>query len=213
MAESIKIGATRLQSVLKCPLCFWLSKRIGSAPSIFPGIPAQIDSVIKNYMKQFIGSDNLPKWFPVRGTFIDASKTLRAIDSVTDITVVGKLDALAKTKDGNYHILDYKTGKPRDEVPDYYQMQLDGYAYLLERNGYRPVSEGVLLYFTPEQGDILEDSFPFRITAVGTKVDSSRIPLVLARAKEILELSTPPLRSEDCAMCMWLEQVGQTFSK
>ncbi len=213
MHQHIRLGVTRLQSALDCPLCFWLSQRLGSPPSIFAGIPAQIDSVIKNYMKQFIGNSDLPEWFPVRGTFMDASQTLRATDPATGINVVGKLDALVKTADVKYHIIDYKTGRPPEEVPNYYQMQLDGYAYLLEQNDFRPVVGGTLLYFTPKRGDLSEGLFPFKITAVRAEVDPSRIPPVLALAKEILDLPTPPPRNEDCEMCMWREQVEQTLSE
>ena len=213
MAEGIHIGVTRLQSVLNCPLCFWLSERLGSPPSIFAGIPSQIDSVIKNYMQQFIGQSDLPAWFPVKGKFLDAKQTLRATDPASGITVVGKLDALVRAPDGKYYVVDYKTGRPPKEVPNYYQMQLDGYAYLLEQNDYRPLGDGVLLYFTPEHGDLSERLFPFKITAVRAEVDSSRIPPVLAQAKEIIDAQAPPSRSEDCEMCMWREQVGHTLSE
>ena len=211
MVEGIHIGVTRLQSVLNCPLCFWLSERLGSPPSIFAGIPSQIDSVIKNYMQQFIGLSDLPAWFPVKGKFLDAKQTLRATDQASGITVVGKLDALVRAPDGKYHVVDYKTGRPPKEVPNYYQMQLDGYAYLLEQNDYRPLGGGVLLYFTPEHGDLSEGLFPFKITAVRAEVDPGRIPPVLARTKQIIDAQAPPSRSEDCEMCMWREQVGHTL--
>ena len=213
MIEPIEIGVTSLQSALNCPLCFWISQNIGSPPSIFAGITVQMDSVIKNHMRPFIGGSDLPKWFPVRGTLLDTSRTMRAKDPDTGVTLKGILDALVRTPDGEYHIIDYKTGKPSGEVPNYYQMQLDGYAYLLEQNGLRPVGSGVLLYFTPARGDILEELFPFKITAVRAKVDSGRIPSILAHAKQIIESKAPPPRSEDCEMCMWREQVGQTLSE
>jgi CRISPR/Cas system-associated exonuclease Cas4 (RecB family) len=172
-----------------------------------------MDSVIKGYMKRFVGRSDLPAWFPVMGTFLDIDRTLRATDSRTGVILSGKLDALVRTRDGKYHIVDYKTGMPSEEVPRYYQMQLDGYAYLLERNDYRPVAEGVLLYFTPDEGEISENRFPFRITAVRARVDSGRIPPVLARAREILDSPEPPPRSEDCELCSWLEQVGRVLSR
>ncbi len=213
MAEPIELGVTRLQSALDCSCCFWLAERVGSPPSIFAGITVQMDSVIKRYMQQFVGSSDLPPWFPVKGTLLDASRTLRATDPDTGITVLGKLDALVKTPDGKYHIVDYKTGKPPEEVPDYYQTQLDGYAYLLELNGLRPVAGGVLLYFTPQHGDLKDGMFPFKITAVRAEVDSSRVLSVLARAKEILEMETPPPRAEGCELCMWREQVEGVLSE
>ncbi len=213
MAEPITLSVTSLQSALDCPLCFWIAERLGSPPSIFARITYQMDSVIKGYMRQFIGSSDLPGWFPVRGTLLDASGTLRATDPATGITLAGKLDALARTEDGKYHVVDYKTGRPPEEVPYYYQMQLDGYAYLLERNGFDPVAGGVLLYFTPQHGDLGEGLFPFKITPVRASVDSSRVLSTLARAKEILDMTAPPTRSEDCEMCMWREQVGQRLSE
>jgi len=213
MPEQITLSVTSLQSVLDCPLCFWLAERIGPAPSIFAGITVQMDSVIKGYMRQFIGKSNLPDWFPVRGKFMDITQTLKATDLATGVTLKGKLDAMVQTRDGKYHVIDYKTGRPHEGVPDYYQMQLDGYAYLLENNGYTPVAGGFLLYFTPEQGDISEGCFPFKITPVPARLDSRRVPPVLARAKEILESTAPPPRSDDCEMCLWLEQVGRALSE
>ena len=212
MPGPISLSVTSLQSALDCPLCFWLDDRIGSAPSIFPGVPNQMDSVIKDYMKQFIGKSNLPGWFPVRGKFIDITQMLRATDPATGVTVKGKLDALVSAPDG-YYVIDYKTGRPPKEIPNYYQMQLDGYAYLLERNGYEPVAGGCLIYFTPEPGDISQGCFPFRITPLEARLDSSRISPVLARAKEILESERPPPRSEDCEMCLWLEQAGRALQE
>jgi CRISPR/Cas system-associated exonuclease Cas4 (RecB family) len=213
MSENIEIGVTSLQSALDCPLCFWLSEKIGSPPSIIAGITVQMDSVIKRYMHQFIGSSHLPSWFPVRGTLLDTRGTMRARDPASGVTLRGALDALVKTHDGRYIVIDYKTGKPPEEIPNYYQMQLDGYAYLLEQNGLRPVEGGVLLYFTPAHGDISDGIFPFKITAVRTKVDPSRIPPVLAQAKKILEMNTPPERSEGCEMCIWREQVEKALSE
>ncbi|MEM3453503.1 MAG: PD-(D/E)XK nuclease family protein [Candidatus Hadarchaeum sp.] len=213
MGKPISISVTDLQSVLDCPLCFWLAERVGPAPSIFAAITSQMDSVIKGYMKQFIGKSNLPEWFPIKGKFLDVTKTLKATDPASGVTLSGKLDALVQTPDRRYHIIDYKTGRPQPEVPYYYQMQLDGYAYLLEHNGYRPVAGGCLLYFTPEPGDISEGCFPFKITAVPTKTDPDRVPPVLVKAKKILESETPPPRSEGCEMCIWLEQVGRILSE
>ena len=213
MAEPIEISVTGLQSVLDCPLCFWISEKVGSSPYIVAGITVQMDSVIKRYMRQFIGNSNLPSWFPVRGTLLDINRTLRAKDPSTGVTLKGVLDALVMAPDGKYHIVDYKTGRPPEEIPNYYQMQLDGYAYLIEQNGFRPLGGGVLLYFTPAHGDITEGLFPFKITPVRANVDSSRVPPVLAQAKQILERKTPPPRSEDCEMCIWREQVEQTLSE
>ncbi|HDI12610.1 MAG: hypothetical protein DRN83_01680 [Hadesarchaea archaeon] len=207
--EKIEISVTSLQSALDCPLCFWISEKIGPHPSIFPGIPSQIDSVIKGYMKQFIGTSDLPPWFPIRGELIDMPRILKAEDDSTGVVLKGLLDALVKDPTDMYYVIDYKTGRPQENVPDYYQTQLDGYAYLLEQNGFKPVAGGVLLYFTPNPGEISDKFFPFKITPVRARVNPDRIPKVLEHVKKILELENPPPRNESCETCMWLEQVGR----
>lgn len=141
------------------------------------------------------------------------TKTLRATDQKSGVTLKGRLDALVRTADGKYHIVDYKTAYPREEVPDYHQLQLDGYAFLLERNGYRPVAGGVLLHFMPEHGDLTEGRFPFEITPVRVAVNPSRIPRILFRAKRILEMESPPTPSKDCDMCRWRRDVEETLSR
>jgi len=208
--KAVRIGVTSLQSVLDCPFCFWLSQRVGSAPGIFAGITVQMDSAIKAFMRPYVGRRDLPSWFPVSGEFIDISKSLYADGE--GISLSGKLDALVRGDDG-YWIVDYKTGKPPEKIPDYYQMQLDGYAYLLEQNHMTPIAGGCLIYFTPDRGDISHNRFPFKITPLKAKVDSSRVSPILARARRILEAESPPQRSEDCDMCMWLEQVGRILSE
>lgn len=124
----------------------------------------------------------------------------------------GRLDALVRAE-GGYHIVDYKTARPKEEVPEYYQTQLDGYAYLLEGNGYRPVAGGVLLHFMPAEGDLTEGRVPFEITPVWSEMDPSRIPAVLSRVREVLEMEAPPPPSEDCEMCEWWGEIRETLSK
>lgn len=164
-------------------------------------------------MNKFIGRSDLPAWFPIQGTFLDVNRTLKAVDPQSKIIVKGRLDALVKTADGRYYIIDYKTGRPPKVAPDYYQMQLDGYAFLLERNGYKPVAGGILLYFTPEEGDFTERMFPFRVTPVRMSVNSSKVPLVLLKAMRILKMETPPPQARDCKLCGWRGEVGETLSK
>lgn len=211
--EDIKIGVTGLQSVLDCPRCFWLSYN-GLAPPEFPppGILSRMDSVIKRFMERFVGRSDLPGWFPVRGEFLGPTKTLEVAEPRSGVTVSGRLDALVRSKEG-YHIVDYKTASPKEEVPEYYQTQLDGYAYLLEGNGYRPVAGGVLLYFMPEHGDLTEGRVPFEITPVRAEVDPGRIPRILSRARRILEMVSPPPPSKDCEMCEWWREIREALSE
>jgi len=211
MPENIEISVSNLHSVLDCPLCFWLAKR-GLAPPTFPlpGVLNRMDSIIKNYMKQFVGRSDLPDWFPVEGTFLGATGKMKAADPKSGVTLKGMLDALVLTPDGRYYIVDYKTASPKEEIPDYYQMQLDGYAFLLEGNG-RPVAGGALLYFTPEEGDLADRKISFRITPLRAEVDPKRVLRPLMQARKILEMEEPPRPGEDCQWCEWRGEIGEAL--
>jgi len=209
MPENIEVSVSSLQSVIDCPLCFWLAAK-GLAPPSFPlpGVLSRIDAIIKDYMKQFVGRSDLPAWFPAKGTFLGATGKLRATDPSSGVTLKGMLDAVVLTPDGRHYIVDYKTASPREEVPDYYRMQLDGYAFLLEGNG-MPVAGGALLYFTPERGDLSEGKIPFRITPVRAEVDSRRVLRPLMQARKILEMEEPPEPKDGCQWCEWRGAMGK----
>jgi CRISPR/Cas system-associated exonuclease Cas4 (RecB family) len=211
MSENIEISVSNLHSVLDCPLCFWLTAK-GLAPPSFPlpGVLSRMDAVIKGYMKQFIGHSDLPEWFPVKGTFLGATGKMKTTDPMSGVTLKGMLDALVLTPDGKYYIVDYKTASPKEEIPDYYQMQLDGYAFLLEGNG-KPVAGGALLYFTPEESDLSERKISFRITPVHAEVDPRRVLRPLMQAKKILKMESPPQPSDDCQWCEWRGEIEKAL--
>lgn len=171
-----------------------------------------MDTVVKEYMERFVGSSDLPDWFPVKGEFLGPTGKLEATDPESGVTVRGIPDALARAGEG-YYVVDYKTAKPKAQVPDYYQTQLDGYSYLLERNGREPVAGGFLLYFYPEPGDLTEKRVPFEITPVRVEVDPGRIPPVLAEVKRVLEMEEPPPPSKDCEWCKWRREIGGALSR
>jgi hypothetical protein len=49
-----------------------------------------MDRVIKKFMEKFIGHSDLPGWFPVRGEFLGATKTLKVTEPKSDVTSVVK---------------------------------------------------------------------------------------------------------------------------
>ncbi|MEW5760297.1 MAG: PD-(D/E)XK nuclease family protein [Candidatus Thermoplasmatota archaeon] len=183
-------------------------------PTIFPSILSQMDSVIKKYAEKCLSNGTIPQWFPVFGTLVECKKTLKAKEPRSGLTLTGKLDALVKLNNGSFYIVDYKTGNPKEEVPIYYQTQLDGYAYLLEQNGYAPIEGGMLLYFTPQYGKTIgEKLFPFNITPIKTLVNSQNIVSLLIKAKEIISKSMPPSQKENCEICNWRKEVQSILNK
>lgn len=204
MTNSISISVTSMYLANECPRCFWFSEKIGAVPGVFPGVLSRMDSIIKNFMDE--KKMNPPPWFPIKGKFLGATKLLEAFEPESKVTVKGKLDALVETDEG-YWIVDYKTSKSQNEVPKYYQAQLDGYAFLVEKN-IGKVAGGGLLYFYPKNGDLTNGNVPFDITWVKANLNSQNIIPLLGKVREILNTPSPPASNKDCEMCKWLQEAG-----
>jgi hypothetical protein len=96
-----------------------------------------------------------------------------------------------------------------------YEVQLNAYAYIGERVGFKPISGLGLLYYEPQTGIlaedidsfILEDGFSMhfsgKLLPIELKPDS--IPQLLKRVREIYELSQVPGGAEGCKDCQLLD--------
>ncbi len=76
--QELIVSVTEL-AAFYCPRCFWLQLH-GLAPPEFhpPAILSRMDSIVKRFMKQFIGLDQLPEWFPISGTFLGNPSFLKS---------------------------------------------------------------------------------------------------------------------------------------
>jgi len=98
-----------------------------------------------------------------------------------------------------------------------YEVQLNGYAVIGESCDFHPVSDLALIYMEPVTGSDAvnneinhrEDGFAMGFAASIHKValDLDIIPPLLARTREINELSSAPSSYEYCKDCTLLEQL------
>jgi len=212
--EKLELSVSHLMDLLQCPLCFWLSQRGMGRPSRpLPGILTQMDRVIKHYMNQFIEHPGGPTWFPFEIQRFVGCRKLEALDDTSKVVLRGTPDAIAIGKDNRCYVVDYKTASPKLETPEYYQLQLDAYAWLLEQNDFAPLGGAYLLYFSPLDSDISRRFFEFDVTAVRVEVNPKRIPPLLLRARNVLESRDPPPPSENCEWCAWRRKVRKFLSE
>jgi PD-(D/E)XK nuclease superfamily len=228
MSQAVRISAKTLGGLALpdfCPRCFWLQMRVRALPyQILPGIFSSIDSYVKKIVQGwFERHGGAPPWLQELG---DIRRSIRPPHyskfSVCedDVTLRGEPDGIFQMRDGSYTIVDYKTAKftaMQDELFPMYEGQLNAYAHIGERYGFRPVSQLALAYTQPATDDATAHDeanltgvgfrMPFSAHIVKVKRKPKLIPKLLRRARQIAELDSPPASLPGCEDCERLAEL------
>lgn len=197
-----------------CPRCFWFERNIDKPPSLFPGIFSSIDAITRRSTRRsFLKRKKIPGWLPIPDIIgVEEGDTYFKLPvSEGDWILIGKPDDIFKTKNNTYHIVDYKTAKftgRQDELFPLYEVQLNAYAYLAEKYGFRPISDLSLIYCEPSED--LDDDEDFRLTfkpyRLEIDLNLDRVRELLLEAREIAGRKEPPESIEDCkGICKWID--------
>jgi len=220
-ASEIVISGRSLAGVLEgfCPRCFWIQHKCTLPYQMpFPGIFSVIDSFTKRTVHGFFDRHGrLPDWYPKIGRVVDYVKNggllhwsrYRITHPPTGIILTGSPDDVFKLRDGSYHIVDYKTARitqVQEELFETYKIQLNSYAYIAERIGFKPVSGLSLIYMEP---DAARPPLRDRPAALGfiaahrsVELRADRIiPPLLEEVRKVLSRSTPPRGIAGCEDC------------
>lgn len=209
-----------------CPRCFWIERHAKGLPYQmgFPGIFSSIDAYTKNIVERyFTKNDELPNWMKSVGDImriVSIKPSEFRIESGT-ITFTGVPDLLFERHNGDFVIVDYKTAKytgNQDSFMPVYQIQLNGYAYIAEMLGHKPIKDLYLIYFEPPYKEMYEaisdghtnhDGFemPFKPKIHKIKRDTKEVERLLDRASQIYELKEPPKGLDGCKDCKSLDDL------
>lgn len=227
--EQIRISAKALGELELpnfCPRCFWIKLHCDhKLPyQIFPGIFSSIDSYTKKITNMHFEQYNrVPDWFTDFGALEKPAKVphhskFRVIHHDTNILLTGAPDEILCKTDESYFIVDYKTAKftgTQDKLLPMYEVQLNAYAYIGERVGFKPISGLGLIYYEPltdisaEEVDsfILDDGFSMNFSGklLPIELKPDKIPALLKRVREISGLPETPNGVEGCKDCGLLE--------
>jgi CRISPR/Cas system-associated exonuclease Cas4 (RecB family) len=209
-----------------CPRCFWIARHDRHLPfqTPFAGIFSSIDAYTKSVVaKHFERHGRLPDWLAAVGDV----KRLVKVDSSgfrvekDGVTFTGIPDELFERPDASYGIIDYKTARytgTQDALMPVYEVQLNGYAYIAEAIGYKPVNDLYLAYFEPPQHERFDEltgrhttregfEMPFTSIIHRVRKDTKEIERLLERASRIYEMKKPPEGKEGCEDCARLEEL------
>lgn len=219
--KPIQLSPNSLNLYLECPHCFWLDKKQGiKRPPPYPyALNAAVDLLLKEEFDKYrkkkelhplLVAYNIPaKLFPnqeLLNEWRNNFKGIRYYDAELDATLFGAVDDILEFTDGKLAPLDYKsTGSKVATVYDRFQLQMDVYTFLLEKNGYKTVRKGCLAFYVVDKENGFADKLPFKKEIHMIDTDPSYVQGIFKEAVELLRKDTPPPHNQDCKFGQWLK--------
>lgn len=211
-----RLSPSSLNLLRDCPRCFWLKYRRGISRPQTPiaSIATGLDLKIKQYFNAYRGKGVLPPIIAER--FKDrkiqlAPKPISFLKFADEegILFTGKLDE-AMVLDGMYYApLDYKIrASPAASVHVAYQLQMDSYDLLFQKNGYATKGVAFLAYFTPQFGE-LHNGFPFAVDVKELQTKPERAMQFIDTAKDVLVSEDIPTPSPMCQFCAYINELSE----
>lgn len=221
MAKAIQLSPNSLNLFLECPHCFWLDKNRGIKRP--PPYPYALNSAVDELLKEEFDSYRKRKIQPpllkennIKAHLFGNQKLLnqwrsnlagiRYFDEDLQATLFGAVDDVLEFEDGKVAPLDYKsTGMPVKDIYDRFQLQLDTYTFLMEKNGYKIKKKGYLAFYVVDKNKGFIDRLPFRKEIIEIETNPEDINEIFKDAVENLKKDFPPNHSRDCQFKKWLD--------
>lgn len=220
----IQLSPSSLNLFLECPLCFWFEKKYGiKRPPPYPyALNTAVDTLLKQEFddyrakgephpliienniqaKLFHDQNKLNQW---RSNF----EGIRYYDTKLEATIFGAVDDVLEFPGNKLAPLDYKsTGSRVPTVYDRFQLQMDVYTYLLEKNGFLTTKKGYLAFYIVDRENGFVDRLPFRKELHEITTDSSYVQGLFEEAVALLRRDTPPVHRQDCQFGQWFKKAS-----
>jgi len=228
-SKPIQLSPNSLNLFLECPHCFWLDKNLGiKRPPPYPyALNSAVDGLLKEEFDTY-RAKNLPHPL-LKENNIDAHlfgnqkllnqwrnnfAGIRYFDQNLQATLFGAVDDVLEFDPSpgdsgqvkKIAPLDYKsTGSSAANVYDRFQLQLDTYTFLMEKNGFSTPRKGYLAFYIVDKSRGFIDRLPFRKEVIEIETNPSDIYEIFKDAVGCLKNPAPPPHSSDCQFKKWLD--------
>lgn len=223
--KQIQLSPNSLNVYLECQQCFWLDKKMGiKRPPPYPyALNSAVDTLLKEefdaYRKRgephpLILNNNIKAKLFSNQKLLDQWRDnfsgIRYYDKDLQATLFGAVDDVLEFQDGKLAPLDYKsTGSKVANVYDRFQLQLDTYTFLLEKNGYKTPRKGYLAFYIVDKDKGFIDRLPFRKEMHQIETNPSDVYEIFKDAVQILKNNNPIPHSQDCLFGKWLKSASE----
>lgn len=223
--KPIQLSPNSLNLFLECPACFWLDKKEGiKRPPPYPyALNAAVDVLLKEEFDEYrtknephplLVSHNIStKLFPNQNLLNQWRSNfsgIRYYDKELDATIFGAVDDVLEFQDGKLAPLDYKsTGSKVANIYDRFQLQMDVYTYLLEKNGFKTPRKGYLAFYIVNKENGFIDRLPFRKELHTIDTNPDDVYDLFKEAVGVLRKNIMPPHHSDCKFGEWFKKVSK----
>lgn len=219
--SKFQLSPNSLNLYLECPHCFWLEKKMGiRRPPPYPyALNAAVDVLLKeefdtyrekNEVHPLLIEHNIPAKLFGNQNLLNQWRNnfsgIRHYDPEIGATLFGAVDDILEFPDGSLAPLDYKsTGSKVANIYDRFQIQMDIYTYLLEKNGFKTPRKGYLAFYVVDKSNGFIDRLPFKKELHEIETNPDDVYDLFKEAVAVLKQNTPPLHSQDCKFGHWFK--------
>jgi len=218
--QKILLSPNSLNLYLECPACFWLDKKLGvKRPPPYPfALNTALDSLLKEEFDAYRNNKEKHPLLQKNGIKADLFSNqkllnqwrsnysgIRYYDEDLDATLFGAVDDILEFPDGKLAPLDYKsTGNKVSSIYDRFQLQLDVYTFLLEKNGFKTPRKGYLAFYVVDKSKGFVDRLPFKKEIHVIETNPEDVQDLFKEAVAVLRKDKAPRHSADCKFGDWL---------
>lgn len=220
----IQLSPNSLNLFLECPRCFWFDKKWNiKRPSSYPyTLNTAVDILLKkefdNYRSKnkthpLLKENNISARLFSNQNLLDEwrsnSKGIHYFDLKNKAFLFGAVDDILEFSNNKLAPLDYKsTGNKVLNIYDRFQLQMDVYTFLLEKNNYKTPRKGYLAFYIVDKENGFQDKLPFRKELYEIETNPSDIHKLFKSAVGVLKKDIPPKSSLDCSFCRWKKKIS-----
>jgi PD-(D/E)XK nuclease superfamily len=222
-----KLSRSKLDLFLECPLCFYLDNRLGVSRPRGPSFTLNIavDELLKKefdahrkagtphpFMKSYGLKDIVPysdkrldEW---RENFVG----MQYADPASGLTISGAIDDIWVNKKGELIVVDYKATSKEGKIESLadsgwdrqYKRQLEFYQWLFRQSGFKVSPTGYFVYVNGKKDrEAFDGRLDFDVTLIAHTGDDSWVADAIAKAKQCLDATKPPVHSSQCEFCAY----------
>ncbi|MGB9707125.1 MAG: PD-(D/E)XK nuclease family protein [Microgenomates group bacterium] len=223
-----KLSRSKIDLFLECPRCFWLDRKMGISR---PGMPSftlnsAVDALLKKefdllrengqphqLMKQY-GIEAIPFKHPDLDEWRNNFVGKQYFHRETNFWVFGAVDDIWVNKNGELHIVDYKSTSTENEISlddQYKQMfkkQVEVYQWIFRKSGFEVSPLAYFVYANAGKNRPKFDGrLEFELQIISYRGDDSWVEKTLFEIKKCLESEKIPPAGENCEYCRFNQQI------